>query len=615
MTDVKTAVDATAPAAAAAAAGAAAHAAKSPFFSYRPVAGPSQRMFMRTLRLIRIMFSSWQSIVLYLLLIGFTSVYEYLVTDVFAVISEFYTVLGNKDQAGFDYNVRKGTLNFLLISLIIAINHFIAGWFSVYARRQLSVALQAGYISASNLFQLAVVRHDLDNPDQRITQDIAVFVDSVRVIIEGLVITPALIVYYTIKLTEINDSTGPAIFYGFFAATLFICRVFIQPVFPRIFQRELAEGNFRYLHVRARTNAEGIAFMGGAQRELNQINGSLETVLTWQFWVFVFQAPLKFVTTFISYFGSIISYIAISIPIMRGKYDAISAEDPFAVSTIVSLNTSMALYLISQFTKVSDLAEKISDLYGYTARVCAKAARVARTPLSSVSGESAADKDAIVVTDLSFSTPAGDAVMSHLSLTFKRHEHMLIMGPSGCGKSSFLRVLAGLWNSHETEAGSIVFPDAATTPALFVPQKPYFACGASLREQIVYPATLAESPIDEAKLVQAFKDAEIEYLLEREAAGTLYPNQKPTVNKELALALSAGEQQRLAIARVLYQAPAFALLDEPTSALPADVEARLFAKLFARGVTCIVVAHDKIAGFHRRLVVRQDDGVWLLENL
>ncbi|KAI8927317.1 ABC transporter transmembrane region 2-domain-containing protein [Entophlyctis helioformis] len=598
----------------------------SPFFSYRPVAGPSQRMFMRTLRLIRIMFSSWQSIVLYLLLIGFTSVYEYLVTDVFAVISEFYTVLGNKDQAGFDYNVRKGTLNFLLISLIIAINHFIAGWFSVYARRQLSVALQAGYISASNLFQLAVVRHDLDNPDQRITQDIAVFVDSVRVIIEGLVITPALIVYYTIKLTEINDSTGPAIFYGFFAATLFICRVFIQPVFPRIFQRELAEGNFRYLHVRARTNAEGIAFMGGAQRELNQINGSLETVLTWQFWVFVFQAPLKFVTTFISYFGSIISYIAISIPIMRGKYDAISAEDPFAVSTIVSLNTSMALYLISQFTKVSDLAEKISDLYGYTARMsqlieasdeasAAKAARVARTPLSSVSGESAVDKDAIVVTDLSFSTPAGDAVMSHLSLTFKRHEHMLIMGPSGCGKSSFLRVLAGLWNSHETEAGSIVFPDAATTPALFVPQKPYFACGASLREQIVYPATLAESPIDEAKLVQAFKDAEIEYLLEREAAGTLYPNQEPTGQQGARLALSAGEQQRLAIARVLYQAPAFALLDEPTSALPADVEARLFAKLFARGVTCIVVAHDKIAGFHRRLVVRQDDGVWLLENL
>eukprot|EP00842_Homolaphlyctis_polyrhiza_P006759 jgi/Hompol1/7084/HPOL_002437-RA len=607
----------------------------SPFYKFQAIAGPTRRMLQRTAHLTYIIFASGPDSVFlpYILLVGSNAVYQYYVNDVFVQISAFYTVLGNKDVGGFNATVNHCLWLFCIISLFLALNHFFSGWFSVRARRSLTKTLQSRYITNANLYQLAVARHDLDNPDQRITQDISNFVDTIRSILESLVIVPGLIGWYSKKLTDIdNTATSPLIFYGFFLGSIIICRIAIHPVISLVFNREYAEGNFRYLHVRARTNAEGIAFMAGAPHELGKLSKTLETVLSWQFAAIAVEFVVKFITTYIDYLGSIISYIAVSVPIFKGNYDGLIASDPYALSSVISLNTSITLYLVNQFTVITDTAESVATLYGYTSRLGqflesveqiekVKAVRVAKAPKLSVgaNGQSGAGSSAVVssegsksieIRDLTFYSPGGNPIMSHLNLTINPNEHLLIMGPSGCGKSSFLRILAGLWNPEVTNAGAIIFPAPSVATSLFVPQVPYFVCGGSLRDQIAYPFDVSVSDED---LRRVLRDAEIEYLLDRELDGTLYPNQETRVNKELTLALSVGEQERLALARILYHRPTYAFFDEPTANLPKDVAVRIFDKMFASGITCIVISHEIVPGFNRRLVLQSpSEGIWEL---
>ncbi|KAL2917183.1 hypothetical protein HK105_203247 [Polyrhizophydium stewartii] len=606
---------------------------KGPFFNFNPIPGPTRRMLMRLGRLLGIMFGAHplHSVVIpYVLLVGSNACYQYFVNDVFTQISAFYTVLGNKDKAGFNGVVLHCVWLFAVISIFIALNHLFAGWFSIRARRLLTKALHAGYAKDDlHLYQLDVARHDVDNPDQRMTQDMFNFIETVRFILENLVIVPGLIGWYTHRLLGIDNTIGPLINYVFFVGSLIVCRIAIHPLISIVYSREKAEGDFRYLHVRTRTNAEGIALIGGTERERTALDNSLETALSWQEKVVIFETPLKLVTTYVNYIGSIISYIAISISVFAGKYDDVAAADPFAVSTIISLNTSIALYLINQFTNITDLSDKIASLYGHTSRlgqlfeaideVNAAQKEKNAVRLASVTADinkddgKAGDSD-IQVRELSFSSPAGVSIMSHFNFTFRRGEHLLIMGPSGCGKSSFLRVLGGLWNSSETEDSSVVFPNPTHATVAFAPQNPYFVSDGSLRQQLAYPNGNGESISDEI-LRDVLRKAEIEYLLDREINGTLYPNQDGRVNKEFNLALSAGEQERLAIARILFQKPTYAFLDEPTANLPADMSARLFQRMFDEGITCIVVSHDVLPGFNRRLLFEHNEGVWVVQPL
>lgn len=461
-------------------------------------------------------------------------------------------------------------------------------------------------------------------------------------------IVPGLIGYYTYTLSKVDDTNGVLIFYAFFVGSVAVCRIFMHPVIPRVYKRELAEGNFRYLHVRTRTNAESIALMQGEQCEKLMLDNSLWTVLRWQLQIVFYQTPLKFVTSYIDYIGSILAYIAIGVPIFAGKYDNLLASPDGALSAMISLNTSQALYLINQFTTITDTAETFAALYGYVSRICQLLEAIDQVKLSKnafpprqtfkAEGAPSTEKDpqppVVRIEHLSLYSPAKQILINDLSFSVKLGEHLMIVGPSGCGKTTLLKTIAGLCptgpeitdtksspSAHESDAPIIIHPTGESWPKImFVPHRAYFLAGGTLFDQLSYPTivTGSEDEYNENRVQEVLRLAGIEHLYEREKSNQLYAiDKKASETKELAQALSAGEQERVAIARILYQKPTIVFMDEPTANVPKTVEQMLFDRLFESGITVIAVTHHRdIRGFSKSLEFDADyTGNWKLSAI
>ena len=216
-------------------------------------------------------------------------------------------------------------------------------------------------------------------------------------------------------------------------------------------------------------------------------------------------------------------------------------------------------------------------------------ARQAQTAMNSVAtSESATSLD---TQDLTLALPTGAVLLEGVSLHAEAGENVLIKGPSGSGKSTLFRALAGIWPFSR---GRTVLP--ANT--MFIPQRPYFPNG-SLRDALAY--TQPAASYSDAQLRQALEDA-------------LLPKLTQRLDDEDAWSqkLSGGEQQRLAIARVLLKKPAWLFADEATSALDEDAEKTLYERLLAQtrhaGGAIVSIAHrPTVAAFHGKR--------WELEKL
>jgi putative ATP-binding cassette transporter len=187
--------------------------------------------------------------------------------------------------------------------------------------------------------------------------------------------------------------------------------------------------------------------------------------------------------------------------------------------------------------------------------------------------------------------------VTDVSVTVDSGRSLLIVGASGGGKSSLLRAIAGLWNAG---TGSIARPKLSDM--LFLPQRPYMILG-TLRNQLLYPTTEREIP--EEELLQVLRDVNLGDIVER-CAG---------FDEELDFGkvLSVGEQQRLAVARVLLHKPRYVVLDEATSALDERNEAHLYARLVAAESTLVSVTHHPgLVKYHAQVLELVGDGTWKL---
>jgi ATP-binding cassette subfamily D (ALD) protein 3 len=154
-----------------------------------------------------------------------------------------------------------------------------------------------------------------------------------------------------------------------------------------------------------------------------------------------------------------------------------------------------------------------------------------------------------------------------MSFEVKRGMNTVITGPNGCGKSSLFRILSGLW---PLTGGVLRRPHM--DKLFYIPQRPYLPPG-TLRDQIIYPnakAEMVKKNITDDHLRKLLESVRLDYLEGREGGFD-------SVN-DWNDVLSGGEKQRIAMARLFYHKPLFAILDECTSAVSMDVEAELYNK-------------------------------------
>jgi len=176
--------------------------------------------------------------------------------------------------------------------------------------------------------------------------------------------------------------------------------------------------------------------------------------------------------------------------------------------------------------------------------------------------------------DLQLAIPQGKPLLAPTSLQLRSGEDVLITGPSGAGKSTFFRALAGIWPYWK---GRVRLPKGARL--LFLPQKPYLPIG-SLKHAVTYPGDTAQ-----------FSDRQIADALRAVGLAMLATDLERSEN--WAQMLSGSEQQRLAFARALLNAPDWLFLDEATASLPEDDQEALYRLLKERlpQTTLVSIGH------------------------
>ena len=153
----------------------------------------------------------------------------------------------------------------------------------------------------------------LDNTDQRITQEVDKLCLTSSKIIAKLLISPLVIIYYSIKCFKVTGITGPLIIYGYFLVGACVNKILMSFIVNLIYRKEKQEGNFRYKHMKVRTLTESIALVKAEQYEAFKLNKCLKDLLSTQQKIVNLEILLNFSTNFIDYLGSIISLSLIHI--------------------------------------------------------------------------------------------------------------------------------------------------------------------------------------------------------------------------------------------------------------------------------------------------------------
>ncbi|KAG1054947.1 hypothetical protein G6F43_003061 [Rhizopus delemar] len=410
---------------------------------------------------------------------------------------------------------------------------FVGGLFAIKTRRVLTVHLHNQYMKSKCAYNLLINSSaTIDNPDQRITQDVDKFAETLQEIITTLIISPVLVIYYAFKCWMVTGFSGPLIILIYFLVGSLVSRKLIQPIVNAVFYKEYEEGNFRsYFHVRVRQYIESIAFCDGEKDEINRANQKLDILLTYQRSIVNNELFLNIANESFSYFGSVISYFLVAIPIFTG---VLNDKDASELSSIISQSSFVAMYLIFLFSTIIEQSTKLSDLAGYTARISELL-----EALEDIKDESEeihlSNSDHIQFENITLYSPNEKLLVRHLDLSVSEGDRLVITGPNGSGKTSILRALAGLWPSSE---GIIRVPKGI----LFLPQIPYLVDG-SLRDQISSEAVSDESVMG---LLEKVRLSHLAGMIE-----------SFDTRQEWYKLLSPGEQQRLAMVRVFYSKPRF----------------------------------------------------------
>lgn len=189
-------------------------------------------------------------------------------------------------------------------------------------------------------------------------------------------------------------------------------------------------------------------------------------------------------------------------------------------------------------------------------------------------------------------TPNGDVLVRSLSFEVKRGVNVLVAGPNGCGKSSLFRTLGELWPLF---GGRVIKP--SKDQLFYIPQRPYMTLG-TLRDQIIYPHFKEQAKSD-AELTQLLAKVQLQDLPARFTGGF-------DAVEDWMDVLSGGEKQRIAMARLFYHRPQFAILDECTSAVSIDVEGAMYTHCKELGISLFTVSHRKTLWAYHEYILRFD---------
>jgi len=335
------------------------------------------------------------------------------------------------------------------------------------------------------------------------------------------------------------------------------------------------EANFRYYIVQVRDHAESIALYGSEDVESAKIKERFSWLVRCWWMLMKYAKRLGFFTSFYYQTSSTFPYLVLAPNYFKGQ---ISLGEMFMLFSALGMVKNGFDWLLSSYTTLTDYRACVDRLSNFWDAVEAAPDKCSHVKVLDEAPTDAAGA-VVVAQDICLQLPGKQErkLWNNASLVVKPGQFILLSAPEGTGKSCFLRALAGIW---PYATGNVFMEDSS----LFLPQRPYVPQG-TLKQAVTYPEK-AENYTDE-DVRKALQVAKLDAVKERELS--------EDTNWELSL--SGGEQQRLAIARVVLNRPKVLFLDEATSALSEEGTLEVYNLLrqkgtLPEGAAVISISHD-----------------------
>jgi putative ATP-binding cassette transporter len=513
--------------------------------------------------------------------------------------NRFYNALQQHNWNGFVSEIIYFSVVVAIFIVIAVYQLYLNQWLQIRWRNWMTKRYLGDWLNHANHYRMQLEGDVADNPDQRITDDIKLFVDRTLTIGLGLLNSIVTLVSFVVILWGLSAAAPLHIFgqqynipgYLVWGALIYaivgtvLTHLIGKPLVGLDFRQQQYEADFRFNLVRVRENSEQIALLHGEDTERTRLMGKFALII--ENWIGIMNRTKKITAFTASYAQAtqIIPYILVAPAYFANKTQLGGMMQ--AASAFLSVQGALSFF-VTAYRSLAEFQSIVMRLDGFEHSIAKANALDARTDLVKLSP---AGSD-IALDDLLVRLPNGKPLVSADGFRFRNRARTLVTGPSGSGKSTLFRAIAGIWPFG---TGKIAIPASASL--MMLPQRPYFPIG-TLRAAIAYPAE-----------VGAFDAAEVAAAVTAVGLPALTPrlDEEDHWNRILSL----GEQQRLGVARALLHRPDYLFLDEATASLDEPSEDALYRLIAEKlpATTVVSIGHrNTLEAFHQDRVVLEPAG-------
>lgn len=393
---------------------------------------------------------------------------------------------------------------------------------------------------------------NLDNPDQRIAQDLQLFPALTINMIFDFIDSIGSLGVFSVILWKLSDQY---IILGYHVpgSLLWIAIAFVivgtyfthligKPLINLEKQSQKIEADYRYGLMRIRDNAKAIGAYGGELYEEKSLSERFKHVYTVWINMYIKRRHMNYFHSGYTQLSAYVPYIVAAPQYFAGAFQM--GEIMQTVQAFGGVRVALSWFIFN-YSSLAEWKATVDRLIQFE-----NAIRKSERQKNFIVKES--DEEKLLLKDIELILPDGKKLACIPELEIKKGEHVALSGPSNAGKSTLLYTIKGLWGYGK---GTIEKPKGK---AIFLSQNPYLPIG-TIAQVLTYP--------DEKLKLQ---DKDVLHALEKVKLDHLKGKIHEFNNWELIL--FGGEQQRLALARIWVQNPDWVYMDESLSAT--DIECR-----------------------------------------
>jgi putative ATP-binding cassette transporter len=504
----------------------------------------------------------------------------------------FYDTLQNRDLNGFYKQLGYFCVLAAVFIVIAVYRLYLNQMLQIRWRRWLTDRFLDQWLSGKVYYGLQMRGGQTDNPDQRIADDIGGFVTQTLTLSLGFLEAVVTLISFLGILWGLSGTLDVTLFghawtvpgymvwvaLGYSVLGTWLTKVVGKPLIRLNYDQQRYEADFRFSLVRLRENVEGVALYRGEADEKVIFRERFSNVVR-NWWAIMKRR--KQLSWLINSFGQVADVFPFVACAPRYFSGAIQLGGLMQTASAFGRVQGALSWFVDAFTELASWKATVDRLTTFVRAM--EEAREVRAGAQALSPAKGATEE-LRISGLELDLPGGEPLLTGIDLTVSPGQAVLVNGPTGCGKSTLLRAIAGLWPYGR---GNIDLP--STGKAVFLPQKPYLPIG-TLRTVISYPTPAGG--LDDTDIRAALTACGLSHLASRlDEAVSWYQE------------LSPGEQQRLAFARLMLQAPDWIFLDEATSAMDEQSERAMYTWLrghLPRSAIVSVGHRESLRTFHER---------------